>query len=90
MIYKILKINKTCLVSIMKSSKIVANFQKTEGLPNKAKSLHCKSKIQMKSTMLKVIKFQVKKMKYKKLSQKQKLMTSNMKLKIINSFEIFY
>lgn len=74
----------------MKWLKTAANFQKIEGLPNKAKSLHCKSKIQMKSTMLKVIKFQVKVMKYKKLSQIQKLMTSNMKLKIINRFEIFY
>jgi hypothetical protein len=41
----------------MKWLKTAANFQKIEGLPNKAKSLHCKSKIQMKSTMLKVIKF---------------------------------
>jgi len=56
MVYKILKTNKTCLVSIMKSLKTAANFQKIEGLPNKAKSLHFKSKIQMKSTMLKVIK----------------------------------
>ena len=56
-VYKILKINKTCLALIMKWLKIAANFQKIEGLHNKAKSLHCKSKIQMKSTMLKVIKF---------------------------------